>query len=176
VQRLDSMVNAYHDLENAAADLIFPVRNPTNLSALLRTSLPAYENILAAQGKKLSAAVDEGVIALANDEMMEAVIENLLENAASFTPENGAIEVRLAKENDAACFRVMDRGPGVAPDVIGHIFDRAASFRDPQSADAHQGLGLWIVKRNIEALGGSVIARNRENGGLEVAVRLQLAG
>jgi len=176
VQRLDSMVNAYHDLENAAADLIFPVRNPTNLSALLRTSLPAYENILAAQGKTLSTAVDEGVIALANDELMEAVIENLLENAASFTPENGAIEVHLARENDAACFRVMDRGPGVAPDVIGRIFDRAVSFRDPRSAEAHQGLGLWIVKRNIEALGGSVMARNREDGGLEVAVRLQLAG
>jgi two-component system sensor histidine kinase ChvG len=176
VMRLDGLVNAYRDLENAAADLIFPARVPTNLSALLRTSLPAYENILAAQGKRLVMAVDDGVVALASDELMEPVIENLLENAASFTPENGVIEVRLAPDGNDACFSVMDRGPGVAPELLSRIFNRAASFRNtPQSTEEHQGLGLWIVKRNIEALGGTVAARNRRGNGLEVVVRLQLA-
>jgi two-component system sensor histidine kinase ChvG len=176
VMRLDAMVNAYRDLENAAADLIFPARGPTDLSVLLRTSLPAYENILAAQGKHLVMAVDSGVVALASDELMEPVIENLLENAASFTPENGVIEVRLAPDGGDACFTVMDRGPGVAPELLPQIFDRAASFRDtPGSTHQHQGLGLWIVKRNIEALGGTVAVRNRPDRGLEVVVRLQLA-
>ncbi|HEY2033028.1 MAG TPA: HAMP domain-containing sensor histidine kinase [Rhizomicrobium sp.] len=177
VMRLDAMVNAYRDLENAAADLIFPARNATDLSALLRTSLPAYENILAAQGKRLVTAVDDGVVALASDELMEPVIENLLENAASFTPTNGIVEVRLAPEGDNACFSVMDRGPGVAPELLSRIFDRSTSFRDvPHSTEEHQGLGLWIVKRNIEALGGTVSARNRPGHGLEVMVRLKLAG
>jgi two-component system, OmpR family, sensor histidine kinase ChvG len=176
VMRLDAMVNAYRDLENAAADLIFPARNPTDLSALLRTSLPAYENILAAQGKRLAMAVDDGVIALASDELLEPVIENLLENAASFTPENGVVEVRLNPDGDEACFTVMDRGPGVEPELLTRIFDRSASFRDaPHSTTEHQGLGLWIVKRNIEALGGTVTAHNRAGRGLEVVVRLQLA-
>jgi two-component system sensor histidine kinase ChvG len=176
VMRLDAMVNAYRDLENAAADLIFPTRNPTDLSALLRTSLPAYENILAAQGKRLVMSVNDGVVALASDELMEPVIENLLENAASFTPENGIVEVRLEPDGNQARFSVMDRGPGVAPDLLPRIFDRSTSFRDsyPEPRQ-HQGLGLWIVKRNIEALGGTVIARNRPERGLEVIVRLQLA-
>jgi len=176
VMRLDAMVNAYRDLENAAADLIFPTRNATDLSALLRTSLPAYENILAAQGKRLVMRVDDGVVALASDELMEPVIENLLENAASFTPENGAVEVRLSPDGDEACFSVKDRGPGIAPELLPHIFDRSASFRDSShTVAAHQGLGLWIVKRNIEALGGTVSAQNRSDRGLEVIVRLQLA-
>lgn len=176
VMRLDAMVNAYRDLENAAADLIFPARNATDLSALLRTSLPAYENILAAQGKRLVMRVDDGVVALASDELMEPVIENLLENAASFTPQNGAVEVRLSPDGDEACFSVKDRGPGIAPELLPHIFDRSASFREPPHAvSGHQGLGLWIVKRNIEALGGTVSARNRSDRGLEVVVRLQLA-
>jgi two-component system sensor histidine kinase ChvG len=176
VMRLDAMVNAYRDLENAAADLIFPARSPTDLSALLRTSLPAYENILAAQGKRLVMSVNDGVVALASDELMEPVIENLLENAASFTPENGVVEVRLEPDGDQARFSVMDRGPGVAPDLLPRIFDRSTSFRDsyPEPRQ-HQGLGLWIVKRNIEALGGTVVARNRPERGLEVIVRLQLA-
>ncbi|MBS0277881.1 MAG: HAMP domain-containing histidine kinase [Proteobacteria bacterium] len=177
VQRLDSMVNAYRDLENAAADLIFPPRSPTDLSALLRTSLPAYANILAAQGKRLAMAVDDSVVALASDELMEPVIENLLENAASFTPQNGTVEVHLEPDGADARLRVMDRGPGVAPELLPRIFDRATSFRAPdQEPQQHQGLGLWIVKRNIEALGGTVVARNRPERGLEVIVRLQLAG
>lgn len=176
VMRLDGMVNAYRDLENAAADLIFPARNPIDLSALLRTSLPAYENILAAQGKRLVMSIKDGVVAMASDEAMELVVENLLENAASFTPENGTVEVRLASEGDDARFSVMDRGPGVAPDLLPRIFDRSSSFRDPQHVNAeHQGLGLWIVKRNVEALGGTVVAHNRSERGLEVVVRLQLA-
>ena len=123
-------------------------------------------------------AVDDGVVALASDELMELVIENLLENAASFTPENGVVEVHLTHDDDDACFTVMDRGPGVAPELLPRIFERSASFRDrPQhAAKHHQGLGLWIVKRNIEALGGTVAARNRPDRGLEVVVRLQLAG
>jgi two-component system sensor histidine kinase ChvG len=177
VIRLDAMVNAYRDLENAAADLMFPARGPTDISALLRSSLSAYQNILAAQDKRLVVAVDDGVVALASDELMEPVIENLLENAASFTPENGLVEVRLVPDGDDACFSVMDRGPGVAPELLPRIFERAASFRDSPHASAnhHQGLGLWIVKRNIEALGGTVTARNRQGRGLEVVVRLQLA-
>jgi two-component system sensor histidine kinase ChvG len=40
----------------------------------------------------------------------------------------------------------------------------------------HQGLGLWIVKRNVEALGGTVSARNRASAGFEVVVRLKGEG
>jgi two-component system sensor histidine kinase ChvG len=39
--------------------------------------------------------------------------------------------------------------------------------------NAHQGLGLWVVKRNIEGLGGSVAARNRRGGGFEITVKLR---
>lgn len=175
VQRLDAMVNAYRDLENVAADLIFPTRSPLNLSALLHTSLPAYEQILAAQGKRLVTSVEDGVVALASDELIEPVIENLLENAASFTPDNGTVEVQLVPEDGQACLRVLDRGPGIAPEHLKRVFDRTASFRAGADAGAHQGLGLWIVKRNIEALGGTVAVSNRAGRGLEVTVRLQLA-
>jgi two-component system sensor histidine kinase ChvG len=49
------------------------------------------------------------------------------------------------------------------------------SFREPTEsnfAGGHQGLGLWIVKRNIEGLGGSVNARNLTRGGFEVTILL----
>lgn len=178
VQRLDALVTTYRDLEHAAADLMFPARAPLNLSELLRTTLPAYEQILTGQGKHLVAQVQDGVVAWGNDELLEPVIENLLENAASFTSADGAVEVRLASEGGRACLKIMDRGPGVVPELLPQIFERSASFRRDanRSTNGHQGLGLWIVRRNIEALGGTVAARNRSGRGLEVTVRLQLAG
>jgi two-component system sensor histidine kinase ChvG len=59
-----------------------------------------------------------------------------------------------------------------------HLFERGFSTRsglaDGEDVPAcHQGLGLWIVKRNVESLGGTVTARNRSNSGFEVAIRLK---
>jgi two-component system sensor histidine kinase ChvG len=178
VLKLDAMVSAQRDLEQAGADMIYPVRQPLDLSRFLGGILPAFEASLAVQGKRLVAAVDAGVMACANEDALEPVIENILENAASFTPAGKPVEVGLQVEGRMACLRVRDHGPGVMPAFLPHIFERGASFRDPQENSelglktGHQGLGLWIVRRNIEALGGSVEARNRAQGGFEIVVRL----
>jgi two-component system sensor histidine kinase ChvG len=120
------------------------------------------------------------VSAYANEDIMEVVIENLLENAASFTVEGGEIEVTLHADREFVHIRIADRGPGVDPRNLGRIFDRYVSYRGPpmdkgellQTATSHQGLGLWIVKRNVEGLGGVVVARNRQGGGFEITVSL----
>jgi len=87
----------------------------------------------------------------------------------------------LHMQRGLVCLSVLDEGPGVPVRNLPHIFERGTSFRDAQSekslvelalAGAHQGLGLWIVKRNVEALGGAVSARNRARGGFEIVVCL----
>ena len=104
-----------------------------------------------------------------------------MENAASFTPEGGLVELGLNVEDDMVCLRVADQGPGVRPRHLPLIFERSVSFRSPAAgkslaANEHLGLGLWVVKRNVEGLGGTVQARNRSGGGFEVIVRLRLEG
>ena len=181
VARLDSLVSAARDMEQAFADVVYPVRRPVNLTEFLVQLLGDYDVTLAAQGKRLAVSITDGVTAFANEDLLEPVIENLLENAASFTPKGGAIEVVLERSGGSARIRIGDRGPGVAPDKLAHIFDRYVSYREksspdagvPSSTECHQGLGLWIVKRNIEGLGGTVTARNRERGGFEIVVTLK---
>jgi two-component system sensor histidine kinase ChvG len=180
VVKLDNLVSAARDLEQAAADVIYPIRQPFNMSSFLSQMLEDYDLTMAAQGKSLAARITENVTVYANEDLIEPVVENLLENAASFTPAGGIVEVSLYQQADYACLTVADRGPGVHSEKITHIFERYISFRPPsQSTDnvadpyGHQGLGLWVVKRNIEGLGGSVAAYNRQGGGFEVAVKLQ---
>lgn len=179
VVKLDSLVSAARDLEQAAADVIYPIRQPLDFSAFLSQMLEDYDIALASQGKILSVRLSDNVTVYANEDLIEPVVENLLENAASFTSKGGTIEVSLYQQGESAFLTVSDRGPGVDPQKIGHIFERYASFRPAASeacegsSNMHQGLGLWVVKRNVEGLGGSIAAHNRQGGGFEITVGLQ---
>jgi two-component system sensor histidine kinase ChvG len=182
VVRLDGLVSSAREMESAMADVIYPECRLINLSDFLTRLLEGYEASLFPQKKHLLAMITPGVKAYANEDIMEVVIENLLENAASFTAQGGEIDATLHTDPEFAHIRVADRGPGVDPSQLGHIFERYVSYRAPppdngerpQVATGHQGLGLWIVKRNVEGLGGTVTARNREGGGFEVTVSLHV--
>lgn len=180
VAKLDAAVSSVRDLEQAAAEVVYPERRPLDVSAFLSQMLRDYDVTLAAQGKRLSASIGKAVIAYANEDLLEPVVENILENAASFTPKFGTIEVSLEKSGDQVRLCVADRGPGVEPERLARIFDRYVTYRDdaviePGSLPSteHQGLGLWIVKRNVEGLGGKVTAHNRDGGGFEIVVSLK---
>ncbi len=114
---------------------------------------------------------------------LESIFENLLDNALSFSPPGGTVRVSLAATAGTALVIVEDDGPGVPEAALSRIFeryysDRRAVPRDAASTvvqPAHFGIGLWIARQNARALGGDIIAVNREPHGLSVRVRLNLA-
>jgi two-component system sensor histidine kinase ChvG len=114
------------------------------------------------------------VIIYANEEMVETVLENIVENALSFSPRGGSIEVRLDRRGDRmAEVSIADTGPGVATENLERIFDRYFSRRPGMEGQAsHFGIGLWIARRNIEALGGTIRAENRSPHGLLMRIEL----
>jgi two-component system sensor histidine kinase MprB len=94
-------------------------------------------------------------------------INNVLDNAARYSPADGMVEVQLCDWT----LSVRDHGPGVAPDELPLLFDRffrGADARERQGS----GLGLAIVRQVVESHGGAVEAANADGGGL--AVRLTL--
>ncbi len=116
-------------------------------------------------------------------ETLVVVCENILDNAISFAPPDSTIRVTLGKTDGMAYLDFEDEGPGIDPKKLDHIFERYFSLRRPptpageeiindQPRPDHAGLGLWIVKRNVEALGGRVTATNRIGGGFSVRVAL----
>jgi two-component system sensor histidine kinase ChvG len=116
----------------------------------------------------------------ASEDLIETVVENVLENAVSFTPAEGTITVTLRRHKKAAHLVVEDSGPGVPPDRLPRIFQRYFTERPAEPdgegvVEPHFGIGLWIVQQNVEAVGGHVEAGNRPEGGLRVRIRLPLA-
>lgn len=107
----------------------------------------------------------QGLKAWATVEAVETVVTNLVENAVRYTPEDGTIEVRADLAQGRVRLRVLDTGVGIAPGDLARIFDRF--FRGAYSGqrrDGGAGLGLSIVQRWTEALGGTVEAANRTDG------------
>jgi two-component system sensor histidine kinase ChvG len=175
--RLDLLVSAARDIEQAGLEAIYPNLRRINLSACLAQLISAFQSTLVLDGKKLQFSAEPNVHILGAEEAIEAAVENLLENAASFTPAGGSVEVSLSVSDGVASLEVADDGPGVREEDLPRIFERHFSARAPgagqhhASGDRHYGLGLWIAWRNVEGMGGTLEARNRDTGGFLVAVR-----
>jgi two-component system sensor histidine kinase CpxA len=122
---------------------------------------------------KLDYSASGDVQVLGDPAGLKSAVENVVRNALIYSDPTQPIEVRLENGADQAVVRVLDHGPGVAPEDLTRIFE--PFYRTDKSRDhAHggQGIGLAITARVMELHSGSVEARNREGGGLEVILKL----
>ncbi len=105
---------------------------------------------------------------------LERILGNLLDNArehAAGTP----VDVDVAVSADALVISVADRGPGVPPERMPHIFERFYKA-DPSRHAGSSGLGLAIAAEHAELLGGTLDAEARDGGGLRMELRLPVTG
>lgn len=180
LDKLDGLVASARRLDEATADLMEMPRTDIDLSRLLGRLLQAHADVFVERRLRLKGHIAPGVMIHANEEMVETVIENLLDNAVSFSPEGESIGVRLEAIDGLAELLIGDSGPGIPPENLTRIFERYFSLRAPSEGagdgqNSHFGIGLWIARRNVEALGGTIDAENRRPSGLLMRVRLPLA-
>ena len=109
--------------------------------------------------------------ALANRELLERVVANLVANAAQHTTE-GRIAISAAPKDDLVELSVADTGPGIGPEERDRVFDRF--FRGSRERDGF-GLGLAIVSQAVRAMDGTIDVESREGGGTVVRVGLRAA-
>jgi two-component system sensor histidine kinase CpxA len=105
--------------------------------------------------------------------LLRAAVENVVRNAIRHTAEASTVRVRLDGDEGGIHIKVCDRGEGVPEAELSRMFD--AFTRIGEARDRHTGgygLGLSITGQVMSAHGGSVSARNRENGGLCVCLTL----
>lgn len=104
---------------------------------------------------------------------VEQVIRNLLSNAAKYSPPDGSIEVRLAETDGEVVIRVLDRGRGFQSDETADLFE--LFYRSPTTAAqaSGAGIGLFVCRRLINAMGGRIWAKPRSGGGAEFGFALR---
>lgn len=182
IGRLKNLVSAVEQHGYVTADLIDAPRTSFDLALLVEDVLSRYQDIVAEQNLRINRHLADRAFVRASKSMLEIVVENLIDNAISFSPAQGTIEVSVSVLDTVIELCVEDEGPGVDPAKIDRIFERYFSSRIGQpketaadGEDSHNGLGLWMVRHNIEAFGGTVFAANRRPSGLSVRATLPAA-
>ena len=178
LKRLGGLVQAVRRLDEAAAEVMTARLQPQNLGQLARQMAQAYDRVSAKSGVRVVVNADEPTLVSATAESLETVIENLLDNAVSFSPEGGTVTVTVRNRLRQVILSVEDQGPGVPVDQLGSIFRRNFSYRPKEPEDDgahHSGIGLAVVRRTVELLGGEVGAENIKNQGFRVFLLLPSA-
>ena len=118
----------------------------------------------------------ECVRILGDAAQLRSAIDNIIHNAVFYGGPGTIVDVEADRRDGTARVRVADRGPGVAEDELAKIFDvfyRIEDARDRGRGGA--GLGLAIAAKAVQLHGGTIVARNRDDGGLIIEIDLPCA-
>lgn len=150
-------------LQLARADAQIPSTAPVELEVTGVVSSVVSELLPIATQKRIDIGADELMSAhiRATEPDLRAVVKNLVGNALRYTPEGGAVDLRVHAGEGVVRIEVTDTGPGIQETLLPRVFDRF--FRVNQSVEG-SGLGLAIVKAIVTRHGGAVTLRNRDDG------------
>ena len=171
-ERLDSLIGqilSYTKLEFDAARN----RGPVDLADVVSE---VAENVnFESKGERIRIGTDGPVIVDGFHGAITSAVENIVRNAVRHSPPDEDIVVTVSGTGDGGAITIEDSGPGVSEHELTSLFE--PFFRTRQSAEEDgnggTGLGLAIARRAVEELhGGSLVAKNRDSGGLAVTISL----
>ncbi|MFF3320439.1 sensor histidine kinase [Streptomyces sp. NPDC003035] len=113
-----------------------------------------------------------GIRARLDPRRFDVVVANLVGNALRHG--RPPVTVRLFTEGSWLVTQIVDQGPGIAPEVLPHVFDRFFKADPSRARSSGSGLGLAITQENVWLHGGTVVAANHSDGGAVFTVRIPL--
>lgn len=125
------------------------------LHDMLADVILTFEDAIEQKGLELECDLDE-VVFVSSKSNLEIAVSNLISNAVKFTERGGTIKISLKKiDNNSVKIEVSDTGCGISPDVGSRIFDKFYQGDTSHSQEGN-GLGLALVKRVIDLIGGEI--------------------
>ena len=165
VRRLDRLISDVSDASRLDAELQRQEAAPVDMMKLLSTVVAVANELRRDDGVSITLAFEGGgpraFTVLGHDSRLGQVIDNLIENARSFSAPGSTVRVLCRRLRNSIEIVVDDDGPGIRPDALERIFERFYTDRPHQGFGQNSGLGLSISKQIIEAHGGGIRAENR---------------
>jgi signal transduction histidine kinase len=181
-EKLGTLVEQILRYGSAKAGSVIQQRQSLEVETVIESSLRA-SRIPAATGPDLLVEkhIDAGLPpVLADEEALKHALQNLFDNAAQHGADGRWVGIFASVAKDAPSpaveIRVADRGPGIPPQELAHIFDPFFRGRRALEDQVHgTGLGLNLVKRIVEAHGGTIRVKSEPTRGTEFIVQLPAA-
>jgi len=164
VTRLDRLISDISDASRIDAELSRAETERVEMRKMIQAMAEVYRDTGAANQITLTVDCDpsDELAVQGIESRLGQVLRNLIANALSFSPPEGAIVIRGRRDNGRVVISVEDDGPGIPDNKLEAIFERFYSERPKdEKFGTHSGLGLSISKQIVEAYGGSLTAANR---------------
>ncbi|MBE5732029.1 MAG: HAMP domain-containing histidine kinase [Clostridiales bacterium] len=170
-KKLDDLISNILKLNKLENQTIKPDIARFNLTETLAQSVLAYESVCEDKGIELDCDFDD-VWVYSSESMLEIVFNNLISNAVKFTNNGGKVSVTLKKKADIAIISVTDTGCGMTKETGARIFDKFYQGDTSRSSEGN-GLGLALVKKVINVLGGEISVQSELNKGSTFTVKIR---
>jgi CheY-like chemotaxis protein/two-component sensor histidine kinase len=176
VNVLTRVVDDLLDVARIAQGRIELKRRNVQLTEIVTQAVETVDPLLKAKHHRITVVSSRPLRVHADATRLVQCMVNILTNAAKYTDEGGEIRVESSEEAGEAVLTVTDNGPGIAPELLPHVFDLfVQSDRTLDRAQGGLGIGLSLVKRLIELHEGRVLAASPGAGqGSSFQIRLPL--
>ncbi len=147
----------------------------TDLNQFFAETVEKASALLEDTGIRLNyTALPQAINGIADRQMLERAVHNLISNAVKFSPARGSVDIRLTHKGHMLYFTIHDSGSGMDPDIQKTAFTRY--LRSPGIEDSRNGLGLGLsmVRSAAANHGGTVLIDHPESGGTRVTMTLDL--
>jgi two-component system osmolarity sensor histidine kinase EnvZ len=170
IAQLDAIIDKFLDYARPEP----PRLEPVSLNAVVGAAVYAVADY---EDMRVTVNIPENMDVLADQVELSRVISNLLENARRYgkTPETGIAMVEItAKSRDQwVLIKVRDHGKGVAPEILPKLTGPFFRGDAARTAATGAGLGLAIVEKTIQRMGGMFSLANTSSGGLAAHIKLR---
>ncbi len=171
--RMDRLVGELLTLSRLDAGASPPASEPVDLVEMVDQ---VAEDARFEAGARIAVDAPVPVTVHGAPDLLWSAVENIVRNAVKHGGAEGEVDIAIHPDGAQVHVEVLDRGPGIADEHLGDVFEpffRSNPTRN--NVDGH-GLGLAIARRVVETHGGHIAAANRDGGGLRVTITLPLAG
>ena len=177
VLRLDRLISDVGEAARTDAELARARFAPVDLGEIVGQLVSAWETRRETGDVRLAFARPRkgSAIALAEPHRLARAIDNLIDNAISFSPPGGLVEIAVARVGSNVRIRIEDEGPGVPEAQREAIFNRFHSIRpDAETFGRHSGLGLAIARAIVEGHDGEIDVTDRDDAPSGARFTIQL--
>ncbi|HVP54926.1 MAG TPA: ATP-binding protein [Candidatus Eisenbacteria bacterium] len=148
---------------------------PVDVAMTCQLAIERLQSVAHQRGVKIDFTANGAMRLRADPDDLALVWSNLLENAIRISPKGGTVQISMRTKNGLGYVEVADKGPGIAPSEVPHIFERFHRGDSSRARDTGgYGLGLAISKALIEAYGGTIEPHSRLGEGTRMVVSLPI--